>query len=315
MNNIELSVVIPVFNSEEGLQNLIKELIANLEINYKNFEIILVDDNSCDNSWKVLNDLCSKHDFIKGIQLRKNVGQHNAIFAGLKYAEGDFIITMDDDGQNPPEGIRHLVDEVKKGFDASYAKYIIKRHNLLRRLGSFINNIVASFLFNKPMKLILTSYRCFNQDINKELLKNKSTSVYLDGLIFSITKNISNVVVEHKHRLLGKSNYTFFKLFTLWTQMATGFSILPLRISSLLGILFSVSSFLITIWFVFIRSVPSDIPVGWTSLIVVVIFFGGIQLLALGLIGEYIGRTYLTVNNSIQYSEKNKLNIKVIKNN
>ena len=310
VNNIDLSIVIPVYNSEKNLEILINQLIVSLKKNYDRYEIILVDDESKDKSWNVIKNICLKYDFIRGIQLRNNVGQHNAIFAGLKYTNGNFIITMDDDGQNSPEDIKLLVDKVKNGYDVSYANYKNKKHNIFRIFGSYINNLFASFLFNKPVNLILTSFRCLNNDIKIEILKNKSSTLYLDGLIFSITKNISNVYVEHKKREHGKSNYTIYKLIGLWSQMATGFSILPLRISSLLGFFFSILSFFVTIWFVFFRSIDSLIPTGWTSLIVVIIFFGGIQLLALGLIGEYIGKTYLTVNNSIQYSEKSKINIK-----
>lgn len=308
MNNIEISIIIPVYNSGKNLENLINELILILQKDYQYFEIILVDDDSKDESWEVINNFCLQNIFIKGVLLRKNVGQHNAIFAGMKYAHGNFIVTMDDDGQNSPDDIKLLVDSVKSGYDVSYANYKIKRHNIFRRFGSLVNNIVACFLFDKPLNLFMTSFRCFSNDIKKELLKNKSSSLYLDGLIFSVTKNISNVFVEHRKREFGSSNYTFYKLFSLWSQMATGFSILPLRISSLLGFFFSISSFFVTIWFIFFRSVSSNIPVGWTSLIVVIIFFGGVQLLALGLIGEYIGRTYLTVNNTLQYSEKKKIN-------
>lgn len=310
MNNIELSVVIPVYNSDKNLSNLIDQLILTLNKDYKNFEIILIDDESEDKSWNIIKDFCSKYSFVQGVQLRKNVGQHNAIFAGLKYADGDFIITMDDDGQNSSEDIKLLVDKVKGGFDAAYANYKIKKHSIFRRFGSFVNNLIASFLFNKPFNLVLTSFRCFSSDIKEDLLKNKSSSIYLDGLIFSSTRNISNVFVEHKNREFGNSTYTVYKLLSLWSQMATGFSILPLRISSLLGFLFSILSFVVTIWFVFFRPVDSNIPMGWTSLIVVITFFGGVQLLALGLIGEYLGRTYLTINNSLQYSEKKIINIR-----
>ena len=310
MSDIELSIVIPVYNSEKSLNDLINQLILKLNKDYKNFEIILVDDESKDKSWDVIKNFCSKYSFVQGLQLRKNVGQHNAIFAGLKYANGKFIITMDDDGQNLPEDIKLLVEKVKSGFDVCYAKYKIKKHNIFRRFGSFFNNLFTTFLFNKPLILVLTSFRCFTIDIKKELIKNKSHTVYIDGLIFTVTKNITNVCVQHKNRYYGKSNYTVYKLISLWSQMATGFSILPLRISSLLGIFFSMLSFIVTIWFVFFRHIDSNIPAGWTSLIVVVIFFGGIQLLALGLIGEYVGRTYLTANNTIQYSEKNRINTK-----
>ena len=308
--NKKISIIIPVYNSSKNLEILINSLILNLKKNFENYEIILVDDLSTDGSWSIVEKFCADNDYIKGSQLRKNVGQHNAIFSALKYCNGEVIITMDDDGQNSADDIIKLVDELNNGYDICYANYKNKKHNLFRKFGSQINNIVASALFNKPINLTLTSFRCFKKEIKDEILKYTSPSIYLDGIIFSITKNASKIFVEHKKREFGKSNYTFFKLFSLWIKMATSFSILPLRIASVLGILFSFSSFIFTLWLVFFRSVTSDIPVGWTSLIVVITFFGGIQLLALGLIGEYLGRTYMSSNNSLQFSEKNKLNIK-----
>jgi polyisoprenyl-phosphate glycosyltransferase len=307
---MNISIVIPVFNSDKNLENLLNKLIEHLSIKFKNFEIILIDDESSDNSWQVIKNFCTKYDYIKGVQLRKNVGQHNAIFAGLKFTNGKIIVTMDDDGQNSPEDIDILTDKMKDGFDVVYANYKVKKHNIFRRFGSFINNLIASFLFNKPLNLTQTSFRCFLAEVKNEIIKSKSSNIYLDGIIFSTTKNITNVYVEHKDRQFGKSNYSFFKLLGLWSQMATGFSILPLRMSSILGLCFSIFSFCITIWLVFFREMDSDIPMGWTSLIVAITFFGGVQLLALGLIGEYLGRTYLTVNNSQQYSEKEIINIK-----
>ncbi len=309
--NKKISIIIPVYNSAINLKNFISKLILIISKQFNNFEIILVDDSSKDNSWEVIKDISKLNDtLVKAIQLRKNVGQHNAIFSGLKYCEGDIIVTMDDDGQNPPESIEKIISELDKGYDVCYANYKIKKHNFFRRFGSYINNLFTSFLFNKPSTLILTSFRCFKKDIKDEILKHKSSFIYIDGLIFSITNNVSQIFVDHKEREYGKSNYTVFKLVSLWLKMATGFSILPLRIAALLGILFSITSFCISIWLVFFREMTSQIPIGWTSLIVIILFLGGIQLLALGLIGEYLGRAYLTLNNSPKFSEKNKLNIK-----
>ena len=309
MKDFKVSIVIPVFNSSKNLEKLINELFIQLKNNYSNYEAILIDDQSNDNTWKVVTNLCKIHNWIKAIKLRKNVGQHNAILAGLRFADGQYIVTMDDDGQNSPNDITNLISEVEKGVDVCYAKFSIKEHSIFRRIGSSINNIFVSILFNKPLSLNLTNFRSFNSQIKDELIKNKSPSIYLDALIVSLTRNISQINVEHHDRKYGKSNYTFYKLLSLWFQMATGFSVKPLRIASLLGIIFSLSSFTVLIWLVFIRSPSSEIPMGWTSLIVVMIFFGGIQLLALGLIGEYLGRTYLLSNNHPQFSIKESKNI------
>ena len=304
----ELSIIIPVYNSEKILEFFTDKLIQTLEKKYNNFEIIFINDASKDNSWKVVQKLCKKNKVIKGINLRKNVGQHNAIFAGLKNCNGKIIVTMDDDGQNMPESISSLVDELNKGFDVCYANYKNKKHNFFRKFGSFINNLVASILFDKPYKLVLTGFRCFTCDIKDEILKFQSAYIYLDGLIFSSTNNYSQIYVDHKEREIGKSNYTASKLFGLWLRMAFGFSIMPLRLASIFGILLSITSLIIAVWLIFFRSMSSSIPLGWTSLMVIILFLGGIQLLALGLIGEYLGRTYITINNSTKYSIKNKIN-------
>ena len=305
---IDISIIIPVYNSGKNLELLIDEVEQVLSNNKNTYELILIDDCSTDNSWSIIQNICNKSKFVKGLLLRKNVGQHNAIFAGLKYSSGKYVLTMDDDGQNSPNDIISLIEEIKKGYDVVYANYLQKEHNIFRKIGSSLNNIVSSFLFKKPLNLKLTSFRCFKHEIKDEIIKSRSSSIYLDGLIFYSTSCISNILVQHKKREFGKSNYTFRKLFGLWLQMATGFSILPLRVASFFGIFFSLSSFLITIWFVFIREIPLNVPMGWTSLVVIAFFFGGIQLLALGLIGEYIGRTYLNTNRTLQYSEKEKLN-------
>tara|TARA_Y100001960_G_C14764957_1_gene876379 strand:- start:263 stop:1210 length:948 start_codon:yes stop_codon:yes gene_type:complete len=308
MEKNEISIVIPVYNSSQNLENLVNEIYNIFKNNFKSYELILVDDKSLDNSWEIIKNLCKKYKFIKGVELRKNVGQHNAILAGLKFSTGKFIITMDDDGQNSPKNIMDLYKEISKGYDICYANYLIKKHNFFRKAGSNLNNIFVTFLFKKPLDLYLTSFRIFTNQIKDELVKNKSSSIYLDGLLISITSNISKIYVDHQERQYGKSNYTFRKLLNLWIQMATGFSVAPLRLASILGLFFSLIGFLMSFWLVFIRVPTSEVPMGWTSLIVVTLFLGGIQLVALGAIGEYLGRTFLSVNNYPQYSINSVLN-------
>ena len=220
MKDFKVSIVIPVFNSSKNLEKLISELFIQLKNNYSNYEVILIDDKSNDDTWEVVTNICKIHNWIKAIKLRKNVGQHS------------------------PNVIVYLISEVEKGADVCYAKYSIKEHNIFRRVGSLINNIFVTILFNKPLSLNLTSFRSFNSQIKDELIKNKSPSIYLDALIISLTRNISQISVDHHNRKYGKSNYTFYKLLSLWFQMATGFSVKPLRIASLLGIIFSISSLL-----------------------------------------------------------------------
>ena len=245
MKNLEISVVIPVYHSSQSLHTLFKNLKTVLQKNFSDYEIIFVNDNSSDNSWQIIEEICQANEWVKGIDLRKNVGQHNATFAGLKYASGKTIVTMDDDGQNNPSDILPLSTKVKEGYDVVYANYKIKKHNFFRRIGSSINNFFITLLFNKKSDLTVNAFRAFSNDINAEIIKNKSPYIYLDGLILLLTDNISKVYVDHEERKTGKSNYSFLKLINLWIIVATGYSIVPLRIASFFGIFFSIFGFLL----------------------------------------------------------------------
>ena len=309
MKKIDISIVIPVFNASQNLKNLVDEIFSVLKDNFSTYELVLVNDKSTDNSWNIISDLCNEYEWIKGIELRKNIGQHNSILVGLKYAQGNRIITMDDDSQHSPKDIVALHSSLDEGHDVCYANYISKKHSFLRILGSKINNFVVTMLFGKPWDLNLTPFRCISYQVKDEMIKNKSPSVYLDGLILSITRNIEKIFVNHHDRKRGKSNYTFSKLVSLWMQMLTGFSVTPLRFASILGFLFSIAGFLIAIWLIFFKTITGDTPLGWTSLLVVILFLGGVQLIALGLIGEFLGRTYLAANNYPQFSVRKTLNI------
>ena len=309
MNNKEISIIIPVYQSSLSLKPLFEDIQNFLQNNFKNYELILVNDNSSDDSWDIIRSLCEKNSWVKGINLRKNVGQHNATFVGLKHCVGDIIITMDDDGQNNPQDIKAMSSKVKEGSDVCYANYKTKKHNLFRRMGSMLNDLIINILFKKSKNLKVNAFRCFNRDIKNEIIKNRSPYIYIDGIILSLTNNISKVMVDHVSRKFGKSNYSFFKLINLWIIVATGYSIVPLRVASLLGIIFSIFGFSLSILFIIQTLVSSNSPSGWASLIVIILTIGGIQLFALGIMGEYLGKSYLTINNQPQFSIKNKINV------
>ena len=306
---MEISVVIPVYNSSLSLKSLFNDIQQTLNKNFTKYELILVNDNSKDNSWSIIEEICQKNLWVKGVDLRKNVGQHNATFAGLKICSGDCIVTMDDDGQNQPSDIVDLYNKVKTGYDVCYTSYKTKKHNLYRRLGSLINNFFVTLLFKKRSDLTVNAFRCFTSELNKEIIKTKSPYIYIDGIILSLTNNITKILVEHNNREFGKSNYTFSNLVNLWVLVATGYSIVPLRIASFLGIIFSIFGFILSIWIIFQATLYGDVP-GWPSLIVVILILGGLQLFALGIMGEYLGKSYLTLNQQPQYSIKKKINFK-----
>ncbi|MFA6230636.1 MAG: glycosyltransferase family 2 protein [Rhodanobacter sp.] len=294
---VDLSVVIPVYGSSGILASLAKRLEKVLRASYGDaFEVILVNDFSPDNSWQIIQELCKSRPWLKAINLRKNSGQHNAIMAGLRRASGRYIVTMDDDLQHSPSDIPLLVSQLGEEFDVCYSRFRSKKHALWKRLGSRFNDIVASQLLAKPKGLYLSPFKAMVRGVRDEVIRFTGPHVYLDGLILSTTSRISSVEVDHHTRPDGRSGYSLRKSISLWLKMATNFSITPLRMASLLGLIFSGFGFVAAIAFVIQRFTINAMPVGWSSIIVSVLILGGIQLLALGIIGEYVGRVLLHVN-------------------
>ncbi|OCC30816.1 Glycosyltransferase, group 2 family protein [Leptospira interrogans serovar Canicola] len=272
---IGLSIVIPVYKGANSIGPLVKEL-SKLEIE-NGFEIILVNDGSPDNSYQIIKSLVEETTLpIISIDLARNFGEHNAVMAGLSVADGDYIINIDDDFQNPPS-------EVK-----------------IRNLGSKFTNWAANFLLDKPKNLYLSSFRCINRFTKDNIVSYVGPYPYMDGLILQTTQKIGSLLVEHKSRLGGESNYTFRRLIRLWTAMFVNFSVMPLRISSLFGITTCFLGFIMALVTV-IERFTGDTPVGWTSLMAGLLIFSGVQLLILGMIGEYLGRLFLTVNGRPQF--------------
>ena len=236
---MNLSIIIPVFNSANILEQLVSSIHNSLNnITFQDeFEIILVNDFSSDNSWKEIKILSNKFPSVKGLNLSKNYGQHNAIMAGLNECVGDKIITMDDDLQHPPESIKDIYDELQKNFDSCYTYYLNRQHPLWKKFISWLNNLVSSYLLNKPLRIYLSSFRGFKKNILKEIINYKEPQVYLDGLILKATRNISMISVPHQKRLYGNSNYNFKKLISLWSDMAINFPVYPLRFITFFGLI------------------------------------------------------------------------------
>lgn len=229
---MNLSILIPVYNSEGIIEDLVKQIIDSIS-NIKTvhaYEIILIDDCSPDNCWKKIEFLSKKFNLVKGIKLSENFGQHNALMAGIKYASGEKIITMDDDLQHSPIYIKDLLSELDKGFDVCYTDYQNRKHPIWKIIVSWIHNLTSSYLSNRPYKLYPSSYRGVKKKIANEIINYKGSNVYIDGLILKKTKNITIIPVEHYQRPLGSSNYTFKKLISLWLDTASDFKIFPLRL-------------------------------------------------------------------------------------
>ena len=300
-NSQKLSVVVPVYGSEEVLSELTRQVDAVISDGPWKYELIFVCDSSPDSSWEVIESLSRQYQSVRGILLRVNSGQHNALMAGLNSACGDIIVTMDDDLQHSPSDIPSLVAAVLQGADVVYARFTSRKHPTWKIIGSKLNDAVSGFLMNKPKDLYLSPFRAFRGEIKEDLLRYNGPYVYVDGLILSVTRNIRSIDVDHHDRYAGESRYGVKKSISLWLKMATSFSILPLRITSILGMAFASLGFLLAFVFIVQKFTLDAMPDGWSSLIVTILILGGAQLIALGMVGEYLGRALLTLNSKPQY--------------
>lgn len=296
-----VSIVIPVYASERILPELVAQVHAVMQQRAWCYEIIFICDQSPDLSWTVIQQLVKNYQSVRGILLRMNAGQHNALMAGLAQAKGQIIVTMDDDLQHSPKDIPLLIERIEQGYDVAYARFKTRSHPLWKILGSRLNNVVAGYLMSKPSDLYLSPFRAFKASIREDILRYRGPYVYVDGLILSVTRHITSVDVDHHDRYSGSSLYGFRRSLSLWLKMATSFSIVPLRITSFLGLLFAGFGFFFALFLIIQRFTVNLTPVGWSSLIVTVLIVGGVQLLALGMIGEYLGRVLLTINARPQY--------------
>lgn len=299
---MKVTICIPVYNSENTIERLVNSI--EFELRSYNIEFVLVNDGSKDRSEMVCKALAEKNPRVRFVSLRKNFGEHNAVMCGLNYMSGDCAVIIDDDFQNPPSEIVKLVKELDKGFDVVYSFYEKKKHNIFRNIGSRFNNLVSTWLLGKPKNLYLSSFKVIRRDVIDEIIKYKGPFPYVDGLLLRVTNNISSVMVEHNFREEGQSNYTFSKLISLWLNMFINFSIKPLRIFTLSGIFISLLSFLSILYFWVYKILHPEVEAGWTSIILAVTFFSGIQLLFLGIIAEYLGKSYLTINQTPQWTVK-----------
>jgi len=298
---MKISIVIPCYGSEATIENVVDEVVNTLNTRECLYEIILVNDCSPDNVWTNIQKLSDKYKEVKGIYLAKNFGQHSALMAGYRQAVGDVIISMDDDGQTPADELYKLVDKIEEGYDVVYATYENKKHNFFRNFGSRVNDFMCEKLLGKPKGLMVTSYFAARKFVIEEICKYENSFTYVIGLILRTTRNIGTVPVTHRAREEGRSGYTISKLLALWMNGFTAFSVQPLRIASMLGIVFAIFGFLGFIY-VFINKLTNpNVPIGWSSTVAVVLLVGGIILTTLGIIGEYLGRVYISINDAPQY--------------
>lgn len=295
-----LSIVVPVYNGAPSVPLLV-DALSRLSVP-DGLEIVLVNDYSLDNSLEVCRDLCRRTDVaLTVVNLARNFGEHNAVMAGLSYARGTHVITMDDDLQNPPEEVVRLWRHAKdNGYDVVYTYFSEKQHSPWRNFGSRITNWLADRLLDKPKGLYLSTFRCMNAFTVRAILDHRGPFPYIDGLIMQMTQNIGRIEVTHLPREKGKSNYTLSRLIHIFLSMSLNFSVMPLRIATLIGgcmAVFGVLGFVLVI----VEAFHFGTPVGWASLMAATLLLAGVQLIILGLLGEYLGRVFLTINLKPQF--------------
>jgi glycosyltransferase involved in cell wall biosynthesis len=292
---LALSIVIPVYNGANSIAHLVRAL-EDLSI-AGGHEIVLVNDGSADNSLAVCHALFDEARVpITIVSLARNYGEHNAVMAGLRYANGAHVITMDDDLQNPPEEVQRLLAFAQcNGKDVVYTYYYDKRHPMWRNIASRFANRVADFILDKPKGLYLSSFRCMSAFVAREIIRYEGPFPYVDGLILQVTHDIDRLLVGHLPRATGASNYTVRRLLRLWMNMFVNFSVMPLRISTVTGFALSALG-AVGVAIALGEALLFSPPPGWASLMAAVLLLSGVQLLILGIIGEYLGRLYLTAN-------------------
>ena len=308
----KISFVIPCYNSEKIISSVIKEIvkIVNQKNNYE-YEIIAINDKSPDNVWEILKCEADTNDNIKLINLTKNMNRPGAVMAGLYYVTGDYIIIMDDDGQCPIDKLWMLIDKLEDGHDVAMAKYKEYKQGLFKGFGTLVNRKMTEIIMEKPKKLYFTNFMALKRYIVEEIKKYKNPYPYLTGLLLRTTSDIVNVDMEERNRFSGKTNFTFKKMLNLWLNGFTAFSVKPLRISTILGFITALIGFLYGVYILINKLLhPSNILQGYSSLMAAILFIGGIIMMMIGIIGEYIGRIYISINNSPQFVIKETKNFK-----
>lgn len=306
----KISFVIPCYHSAQTVGNVVRDIVDTVLVRSEfQYEIILVNDNPPDDTWRVICEMCRNNPNIHGICFTKNFGQHAALMAGYRKVTGDIVVSLDDDGQNPPQEMFKLIDALNEKTDLVYAKYIQKKRSLFRNFGSKVNDWMVQWLLDKPKELYLASYYAAKRFIIDEMVKCDNPFPYIDGLALRSTSEYINVDIVHKERAAGNSGYSIAKLIGLWMNGLTSFSVKPLRIATFSGFCISLIGLVLAIIIIIQKLILKDsVSAGWPSIMTVILILDGAIMIMLGLVGEYVGRIYVTMNKSPQYVIKDEVN-------
>lgn len=307
-----ISVVIPCYNSQATIRKVVEMTMEEFKKSSEyRCEFVLVNDGSGDQTYREIQKLSREYSNVKGIDLIRNFGQHNALMASLHYAEGDYVLGMDDDMQTHPSQILKLLDKIEEGFDVVYGFYTRRKNSFLKNVTSKLNAISSRVLLDKPKEVVSSNFWVITRQICNQVIKYDSFNPYIDCIFYGITHNIGNVEVDHFKREVGTSNYTIKKLFRLWLAYLN-YSVVPLRISSIVGGTLAIGGFAAVVVTIVNKIIDPTVIVGWTSTICVIVTSVGLILLVLGIIGEYIGKMILILNKTPQFIVRDAVNVENI---
>lgn len=299
---MKVSFVIPCYRSSQTLGGVVDEIRKAMEqLQEYSYEVILVNDCSPDDTFGTIRQIVSENTNVIGVNLAKNFGQHAALMAGFHEVSGDVVVCLDDDGQTPANEVGKLLEGICAGSDVVYARYADKKHSLFRNFGSKVNELMTRTMLGKPKELYISSYFAAKRFVVDDMLRYENCYPYVIGLVLRATKNIANVDVTHREREVGTSGYTMKKLLALWFNGFTAFSIKPLRIATVIGCVTAMGGFGYGIYTVIKKFLNPAVPAGFSAMMSALVFIGGMIMLMLGLIGEYIGRMYISMNHSPQF--------------
>lgn len=308
----KLSIVIPCYRSSKTVRSVVEDTIAEVKKIGYDIEFVLVNDCSPDEgaTISVLREIADQYSFVKVVNLGKNAGQHNATMAGLHYATGDFIVSMDDDGQTMPTEIVKMLKKIDEGYDIVYGYYEKgkKKENIFRLMGSAVNHYTVRMLLNKPKWLKASSFWVIRKYIKDAVIQYRHPNVHLQGIFLRVTDNITCIPIEHSERKEGRSGYTLKKLFSLYGNIL-GFSLTPLYFICIFGMITAISGFIFDVVLIIRKLLNPAIQAGWTSVIGLITFFSGMLLFSVGIVGIYVGRVLLGETDSPQYVVKDTKNI------
>lgn len=299
---MDLSIIIPCYCSGNNIKQVVKDIDKALVKEGLSYEIIMVNDGSPDNTFEIIEEIAKNRENTYAVDLAKNSGQHAAIMAGFNLAKGDLIATCEDDGQTQVSIIPQLIEKIKEGYDVAAPKYNERgKRSLFRQFGTACATAMANWMIPRPKGILVPIFFVAKKFVIKEIIRYNQPYPYIEGLVLRSTFNIALIDAKQNERLEGKSGYTLKKMFSLWLNGFTSFSIKPLRLSIIVGMVSAVIGVLVGIYVIISKIVNANVLMGWTSTIAVMLFMFGMVLCVLGMIGEYVGRIYLCINKTPQF--------------